>query len=146
MARDLEVIRRYCSVSDEEARALASPAAPIVLLKADGPARLPEQHRAGPEYPRLHAANDAAARLAAAAHETSRCHDVGQHLQCAASHFRYATQESNSHAIAPYALMHDRDILNRVDDSVVRFAAGSMRVLRRARGYAPSSVALACRL
>ena len=38
MARDLDVIRRYCAVSAEEARLLASPAAPIVLLRATGDA------------------------------------------------------------------------------------------------------------
>ena len=41
MARDLDVIRRYCAVSPEEARLLASPAAPIVLMRATGDA-LPE--------------------------------------------------------------------------------------------------------
>jgi len=44
--------------------------------------------------------------------------------------------------IAPFALLHDRDIVNRVDDSVVRLAAGEIRVLRRARGYAPAPVRL----
>jgi hydrogenase maturation protein HypF len=36
MARDLEMIRRYCNVSPAEARLLQSPEAPIVLLRADG--------------------------------------------------------------------------------------------------------------
>jgi hydrogenase maturation protein HypF len=39
--------------------------------------------------------------------------------------------------IADYFLMHDRPILRRVDDSVVRVIDGRMMVLRRARGYAP---------
>ena len=43
MARDLDVIRRYCSVGLEEERALASAAAPIVLLRADGAERLPDE-------------------------------------------------------------------------------------------------------
>jgi hydrogenase maturation protein HypF len=38
--------------------------------------------------------------------------------------------------------MHDREIVNRVDDSVVRLAAGAPRLLRRARGYAPAPVRL----
>ena len=45
-------------------------------------------------------------------------------------------------AIADYALVHDRPIANRVDDSVVRVMAGAPRVLRRARGYAPAPIAL----
>ncbi len=39
--------------------------------------------------------------------------------------------------IVDYFLLHDRDIVNRVDDSVVRFTAGRLVLLRRARGYAP---------
>ncbi len=45
-------------------------------------------------------------------------------------------------AIAPYALTHDRAIANRIDDSVVCSIGGTVRVLRRARGYAPASIAL----
>ncbi len=36
MARDLAVIRRYAAVDDQQAALLASPAAPVVLLEADG--------------------------------------------------------------------------------------------------------------
>ena len=43
MARDLDVVRRYCSVGAEEERPLSSPAAPIVLLAADGGEKLPEE-------------------------------------------------------------------------------------------------------
>jgi hydrogenase maturation protein HypF len=39
-------------------------------------------------------------------------------------------------------LLHDRDILNRVDDSVVREMDGAPRLLRRARGYAPAPIGL----
>ena len=44
--------------------------------------------------------------------------------------------------IARYALVHDRRIANRVDDSVVRVMDGKSRVLRRARGFAPSPIKL----
>jgi hydrogenase maturation protein HypF len=40
-------------------------------------------------------------------------------------------------AIADGFLMHDREILSRVDDSVLRNVAGRPLFLRRARGYAP---------
>ena len=42
MARDLDVIRRYRTVTAEQETLLASAAAPIVLLDAEGPERLPE--------------------------------------------------------------------------------------------------------
>jgi hydrogenase maturation protein HypF len=44
--------------------------------------------------------------------------------------------------MAEYLLTHDRPISQRVDDSVVRIAAGEARVLRRARGYAPAPLRL----
>lgn len=45
-------------------------------------------------------------------------------------------------SIAKYVLWHDRDIVNRVDDSVVRFVLGKPRILRRSRGYAPAPLPL----
>ena len=45
-------------------------------------------------------------------------------------------------SIATYFLLHDRDIVNRVDDSVVRVVAAQKQTLRRARGYAPSPIRL----
>lgn len=44
--------------------------------------------------------------------------------------------------IATYFLLHDRAIVNRVDDSVVRIVAGQRQTLRRARGYAPAPIQL----
>jgi len=44
--------------------------------------------------------------------------------------------------IADYYLLHDRDIVNRLDDSVLRVLDEQPRVLRLARGYAPMTLAL----
>lgn len=41
-----------------------------------------------------------------------------------------------------YFLVHDREIVNRVDDSVIRFTDGEPVLLRRARGYAPKWIRL----
>ena len=42
MARDLAMVRRYCTIAPEEERALTGAPAPIVVLRADGPERLPD--------------------------------------------------------------------------------------------------------
>ncbi len=49
-------------------------------------------------------------------------------------------------SIADYFLHHNRRIVNRVDDSVVRFTAGRVTMLRRGRGYAPAWIRLPSQL
>jgi hydrogenase maturation protein HypF len=44
--------------------------------------------------------------------------------------------------IADAYVMHNRDILRRCDDSVVRIASGRAQILRRSRGFVPVPVAL----
>lgn len=44
--------------------------------------------------------------------------------------------------IADVFLLHDREILSRVDDSVTRVVDGAPLILRRARGYAPLTLRL----
>jgi hydrogenase maturation protein HypF len=141
MARDFDVISRYATISDEEAAALASRQAPIVLLAADGPEKLPDQIAPGlntlgfmlPSTP-LHMLM--LKRMGRPVVMTSgNLSDEPQVIDDAE-----ATEKLCS--IAPYALTHNRDIANRIDDSVVRSMGGRLRVLRRARGYAPASIVL----
>lgn len=42
--------------------------------------------------------------------------------------------------IADFFLLHNRDIVTRVDDSVVRVASGKARMIRRSRGYVPMPI------
>ncbi len=43
-------------------------------------------------------------------------------------------------ACTDMVILHNRDIFNRTDDSVVRIIGGKERILRRSRGYVPSPV------
>ena len=141
MARDLDVIRRYCAIAPQEAGALTSTEAPIVLLRATGEKRLPGAIAPGlatlgfmlPTTP-LHALM--LRRMDRPVVMTSG--NISEEPQV------IADEDAARHlaGIASYALIHDRGIANRIDDSVVRLAAGKMRVLRRARGYAPAPIRL----
>ena len=141
MARDLDLIRRYCAVSDEEARQLTGPQAPIVLLRAEGPERLPEAIAPGlatlgfmlPTTP-IHLL--VLRRMNRPVVMTSgNLSDEPQAIDNADARERLA-------GIAAYALAHDREIANRIDDSVVRVMDKRARVLRRARGFAPAPIGL----
>lgn len=141
MARDIAMIRRYAGVTPEEERGLASAAAPIVLLRTGGPERLPESVAPGmgtlgfmlPTTP-LHLL--LMRELARPAVMTSgNVSDEPQVIDDREMRNRLC-------GIAAYALTHDREIANRIDDSVVRVIGGKLRLLRRARGYAPAPVAL----
>lgn len=140
MAKDLAMIGRYARLKPEEIDALTDKAAPIVLLAADGAALAhdiaPGDDKRGfmlPYTPLHH-------RL---------LHDLQQPIvltsgnisdepQCIAN----AAARSQLAGIADFWLMHDRDIVNRLDDSVARLMAGRMRLLRRARGYCPEALPL----
>lgn len=141
MARDLDVIRRYCRVGTEEAALVADPAAPILLLERDGPEQIaadiaPGQSTLGfmlPYSPLHHLLLQDWERpvvmTSGNLSEEPQCignEDAGRRLE----------------GLADYYLQHDREILNRVDDSVLRIMDGAARFLRRARGYAPASIPL----
>ena len=48
--------------------------------------------------------------------------------------------------VADYFLLHNRRIVNRADDSVIRITAGNAFFLRRSRGFAPGWISLPFRL
>lgn len=141
MARDLEQIRRYCRLTPAEADLLQSPEAPIVLLPAGGPEELPAGVAPGLKalgfmlpYTPLHLL--ITRQLDQPLVMTSG--NVSDEPQVT----DLDTARRGLRGIADAMLMHDREIANRIDDSVVRVVAGRPTVMRRARGYAPSAVPL----
>jgi hydrogenase maturation protein HypF len=141
MARDLDVIRRYARVSDKEEAALIGLEAPIVVLRAGGPERLADAVAPGvntlgfmlPTAP-LHLL--ILLRMDRPVVMTSG--NIAEEPQVISD----ADAIERLAGITAYALIHDRDIANRVDDSVVREIGGQMRLIRRARGFAPSPIKL----
>ena len=134
-------IRRYCAVSAEEEALLRSTAAPIVILAATGPHRVAEAVAPGQStlgfmlpYTPLHhlLLNDLDRPL------VMTSGNLSEEPQCTDND----EARTKLAAIADYGLFHDRVIVNRVDDSVVRVIDCEGRSLRRARGYAPAPLPL----
>jgi len=141
MARDLDMVRRYAKVNNDEATLLNDRAAPIVLLPAAGDSLAegiaPGQNSLGfmlPYTPLHHLLMEKLQRPIVLT--SGNRSDEPQCTGNDEAHERLA-------GIAEAFLLHDRDIVNRLDDSVVRVADGAPRLLRRARGYAPQPLRLA---
>ena len=143
MARDMDIVRQYCAVSATDESLLRSPTAPIVLLdvSADGSP-----------------ANDIAASVAPGLHTLGfmlpntplhhlMLHRMARPIVLTSGNLADEPQAIDNDeakqrlgAIANYFLLHNRDIVRRVDDSVMRIISGAPRVLRRARGLAPATI------
>ena len=139
MFKDLHAVEHHCQVSVIEADLLRSPEQPIVLLKKRGTSNL--------------AANLAPdiADLGVMLPYTPLHHLLFQQPQCPEALVMTSGNSSgdpictsNSDAlhrlshIADFFLLHNRDIVTRVDDSVAKCMGSAPRLLRRARGYVPS--------
>jgi hydrogenase maturation protein HypF len=143
MANDLATLEQLCEV-DAAARALLQQAQrPIVLLPRKS--RCPVAEAVAPAnrdlgvflpYTPLHHLLFAAGGFTALVMTSGNLSEepIAIDNQEAVTRLR---------GIADYFLVHDRDILLRCDDSVVRSVAGQPRQLRRSRGYVPTPVFLA---
>ena len=141
MATNIRIIREYCSVSSIEETLLGSPSAPIVILNRRNNQLLPEGIAPGqstlgfmlPYTPLHHLLLRRMSRpvvlTSANVSDEPPCIDNDDAIQ------RLGT-------ICEFLLIHNRNIVNRVDDSVVRVVGNDDRLLRRARGYAPAPIPL----
>ena len=141
MAKDLDTIKAYCFVSSEEERLLTSVAAPIVLLKIKqagliSQAVAPGQSLLGFMLPYTPLHHLLLRRIKKPIVLTScNLSDEPQSIEWAASKDKIS-------CLTDYVLDHNRQIVNRIDDSLVRVVADKPRILRRARGYAPAPIPL----
>jgi hydrogenase maturation protein HypF len=130
---------RHCEVSAAEGALLHSSERPIVLLRyrgglargiAPGLAELGVLLPATPlHHLLLHEFGGPLVLTSGNLSEEPICRDDGE-------------ARERLDGIADVFLGHDRPIAARYDDSVVRWAAGAARVVRRARGLAPAPLAL----
>jgi hydrogenase maturation protein HypF len=142
MARDLEMARTLCAVGEEAEALLASPEAPIVLMKRRADA--PVCAGVAPGQPNL------GVMLPATPLHHLLCRAAGIPLVATSGNLSEEPICTDEHeaverlgGIADLFLVHDRPIERHVDDSVAWVLRGEPRLLRRARGYAPLPIRVA---
>jgi len=141
MVRALDAARAICEVSAAEARLLASPAGPIVLLESRDAALAAALHPCHaetgvmlPTTPLHHLLLDRLPRVLVC---TSG--NLGDEPICTGDD----EARERLGAIADVFLAHDRPIRRALDDSLARVVDGAPQVLRLARGYAPRLLPMA---
>ena len=141
MVADLAILQEFCHFSDREKKLLLSPEHPIVLLKRKADSKLAVNLAPGIEdigvmlpYTPLH-------------------HLLFRERICPAALVMTSGNASGTpictgnedalkrlHHIADCFLFHNRDIVTRVDDSVVKVIDQKPLIFRRARGFSPLPV------
>ncbi len=134
MGKDLESLEGYAQLSAKEIETITSNKRPIVILKKNEGYRFPESLSPG-------------------------LHNIGVMLPYSPMHYllfdegdidTYVMTSANIpgepmmieneeiiNGVNDYSLVHNRRILNRCDDSVIRFRNNELSFIRRSRGYTP---------
>lgn len=137
MSPSIQTIKTFSEVADFEEKALVSRRRPVVVLNKSkdyylAPSVSPELHNLGimMPYSGLH-------------HLLFQYSKEPAYIMTSANIPGEPMLIDNNEiigkleGIADYYLLHDRKIVNRCDDSVIRFRAGDLAFIRRSRGYVP---------
>jgi hydrogenase maturation protein HypF len=142
MVPDVAAAERFCELDATGREILTRRERPIVLLRAKWPTRIAECVAPGNAYlgvflpyTPLHHLLFARGKFAALVMTSGNVSE-----EPIAIDNREAVRRLNG--LADHFLVHNRDILLRCDDSVVRPLGGRVRQLRRSRGYVPVPVFL----
>ncbi|WP_297073884.1 carbamoyltransferase HypF [Thermococcus sp.] len=137
MADSLETVKSFAYVSKEEEEELTSYRRPIITLRKKEPFPLPENLA-----PRLHTIG-VMLPYAGTHYILFHWSKSKVYVMTSANYPGMPMVKNNEKAfeelkdIADYLLLHNRKILNRADDSVIRFVDGKRAVIRRSRGFVP---------
>ena len=134
MCKDLKSLKKYAQLSKREIETITSNKRPIVILKKNDGYEFPESLSPG-------------------------LHNIGVMLPYSPMHYllfdegdidTYVMTSANIpgepmmientdiiNGVNDYSLIHNRRILNRCDDSVIRFRNNELSFIRRSRGYTP---------
>lgn len=139
MCHDMRVVRRFCLVSQEEARALQGPEAPIVVLKRKPENLLPQALAPNLDtlgvmlpYSPLH--------LMLFGRELDILVMTSGNIADLPLIKDNDAAIKELQGIADYFLLHDREIEHRCDDSLVRVIEGEIHFYRRSRGFTPKPI------
>jgi hydrogenase maturation protein HypF len=141
MSPSLEAIASFASFEPLEGRLLSSPERPIVLIKKKPAELLSPQVAPGNGYLGVMLPSSPLHHLLLQDNFIALIMTSGNRKDEPMAHTNHhATQALSS--LADFFLLHDRDIHQRCDDSVLRLSAGEPLFLRRSRGYVPRSITL----
>ena len=137
MSKDLETVKSYAVLSKKEIKTITSNKRPIVILKKNKDYDFPESlspglHNIGvmlPYSPMHYLLFD-------------ESEDISTYVMTSANIPGNPMMITNEEIlsldnVADYFLLHNRRILNRCDDSVIRFRNDELSFIRRSRGYTP---------
>ena len=139
MCRDLESLEKYAQLSAKEIKTITSNKRPIVILKKNKGYKFPESlspglHNIGvmlPYSPMHYLLFDES--------------DIDTFVMTSANIPGEPMMIENQeiiNGVNDYSLVHNRKILNRCDDSVIRFRNDELSFIRRSRGYTPEPYAI----
>jgi hydrogenase maturation protein HypF len=142
MVRDVEAARALCELTNEEEALLQTAARPIVLARARGESGIANGVAPGipwlgvflPYAPLQHLLF-ADERIRALVMTSANLSEEPIAIDNGEARERLG-------AIADAFLMHDREILQRCDDSVAAVVDGAPQLIRRARGFVPLGIRL----
>jgi hydrogenase maturation protein HypF len=142
MVPNLNAAAEFCELNDAEQKALQSIQRPIVLLKKKKTCPIPDQiapylNELGvflpytPLHHLLFLDGGFKALVMTSANASEEPIAIGN-----------IEARDRLRGLADYYLVHNREILRRCDDSVVRVSQGTARQLRRSRGFVPVPIQL----
>ena len=141
MAATLDSVQSYCRISSRERQLLSSSRRPIVLLEKKENGGLAANVAPGQNYLGFMLPYTPLHHLL--------LHDFGGVLVMTSANLSEepivtgnAEALEKLNGIADYFLLHDREILQRCDDSIVCVDEEQTRILRRSRGYVPAPVTI----
>ena len=142
MVRDLEAAHQVCVLTAEEEALIITPARPIVLARRRDGCRIAEGVAPGIPWLGIYLPYAPLQHLLFADPRVHALVMTSGNLSEEPIAIDNAEARTRLGGIADAFLMHDREILQRCDDSVAAVVDGAPQLVRRARGFVPIGVEL----